>query len=59
MSFPQLYGSGQWNLDLNPKTFLKWILNAFGHAVIVFYFCYTFKGQVSLALLFCWILHVL
>lgn len=34
---PALYISGQWKRDLNVKRFVQWILNAFVHAILVFF----------------------
>ena len=43
---PALYVRGQWNLDLNLKTFAMWILNAFAHALIVFFLPTSLRDEV-------------
>ncbi len=43
---PALYVRGQWNLDLNLRTFALWIGNAFVHALIVFFLPLNMLDQV-------------
>ena len=45
---PALYVRGQWNLDLNLRTFALWIANAFVHALIVFFLPLTMLEQVTI-----------
>ncbi len=42
---PALYVRGQWNLDLNLRTFAMWIVNAFVHAFIVFFLPITLRDE--------------